>query len=137
MTTVNPARQRSSVLVAGLVAVVMLAGVLVSWAVDGSKADRGFIGAFGAWAMVLAGLVVAAGATLLVYFAPRLPVGVRWGLGLLVAVANGGVAVLALGSLFAPRDGSDVGFGMLLALAVIGLNVLAAQVARRPSRATG
>lgn len=114
----------------GGVAAACLVGALLVWLGSDAAADRALFGAAGSVTVVVAALAgtavgVAAGLT-----ATRPSAAIRWGVALPMAVCAGGVAVLALGAFFAPADATDVGVGGLLAVAAIGMNVVAARVSR-------
>jgi hypothetical protein len=128
--TVDASKGRSTVLIWGGVAAVCLAGVLLAWLGSPAAAGRALFGSAGSVAVVAVAIVGTVIAVVVGLAGRRPSAGIRWGLALPLAVLTGGVAVLAFGAFFAPGDTTDVGLGMLLAVAVVGMYVVAARVSR-------
>ena len=114
-----------------LIAVVSLGGVLLVWlgstaarghAIFGPRASMAVLGA------ALAGTAIGGACAIALPLGAR---GLRWAVALLLAILAGGVECVALSCLFAPRDGLDIGVGILSALAAIAIIVVAVRAARR------
>jgi hypothetical protein len=113
-----------------VLSVVCLGGVLVIWLSSPAAARHALFAPRGAEAALAAALLVTVGASVAVLAAGRPPGVARWLLALLIALVAGVVAVMAIASLVAPVDVDDVGVGLLLACGAVGMNVVAARVAR-------
>jgi hypothetical protein len=125
--------------------VVCLTGVTALWVVSSEALERA---AFGGGALVVAGVATVATVVAVVTVLAGPPTSglVRWILALcIVLVAGGGVGVLALTAVFGGGDllgliggfegGAvvDLGAGVALTLAMVGMGVVATQVASRPA----
>lgn len=123
-------RRRTS-LVWGGIAEVCLAGSLVAWLASPPAAGRAAFGQVGSLVVVAAAVVLTAAAAVATVVSAQTAWGLRWGIALPLAIAAGGVAVLALVALVGSRELSDAAVAVPLGVAVVGMNVVAAQVARR------
>lgn len=115
----------------GIIAVACLGGSLIVLVVSPQAADSAGLGQAVSLVIVAAAVVLTVSGAGVVLASAQTSWGMRWGVALPLAVAAGGVAVLALTTLVTPQGMADAAIVVLLAGAVVGMNVLAAQVARR------
>ncbi|MGH3811573.1 MAG: hypothetical protein ACRDUV_03820 [Pseudonocardiaceae bacterium] len=109
------------------IAEVGLAGVLMVWLISPSAAGTaGYGSPLSMILLVVSMLFTAVGMGALV-IAPRLPRSVKLAMTLLIAATAGALIPLALTGLFATGGG---GYGLLLVLAVIGMEFLAVTIPR-------
>ena len=114
-----------------LIAVVCLGGVLLVWLGHAAARERAIFGPSVSVAVLSAALAgTAIGGACVVALRPAAR-GLRWAVALLLAVLAGGVECVTLSGLFAPRDGLDIGVGILSALAGSAIVVVAARLTRR------
>ena len=125
------ASRRRKGLLWGIVAVACLGGSLVVLLVSPQAASSAGFGRAVSLVIVAAAVVLTVTGAGVVLASAQTSWGMRWGVALPLAIAAGGVAVLALATLVTPRQVADAVIAVLLAGAVVGMNVVAAQVARR------
>jgi hypothetical protein len=130
MTVDASRRRRPSTLVWGGAAAACLIGVLLVWLGSDAAADRALFGSAGSVIVVVVSLVFTAVGIAVGLAATRPSAAIRWGIALPLAICAGGVAVLAFGAFFAPTEPGDVGLGVLLAVAVIGMYMVSTRVSR-------
>lgn len=125
------ASRRRTGLLWGIVALVCLGGSLVVLLVSPQAASSAGLGRAVSLVIVAAAVVLTVTGAGVVLASAQTSWGMRWGVALPLAVAAGAVAVLALATLVAPSGVTDAVIAVLLAGAVVGMNIVAAQVARR------
>jgi hypothetical protein len=112
------------------IAEVGLAGVLLVWLISPSTVETAGYGSALSMVLLAVSMLFTAVGMAVVVVAPRLSRGVKLAVTLLIAVTAGGVIPLAMTGLFAADSG---GYGLLLALAVIGMEFLAVHIPRTTS----
>jgi hypothetical protein len=123
-------RRRDRGLVWGFIAVILLAPAITVWLGHTAAANDGVFGRAGSLATGFTAIAVTVIAAVASYF-QELSGGLRWGLGLSLAVIAGAVATLALGTLFSPRHETEFIVDVLLLIAAVSMLVVATEVARR------
>ena len=102
-------------------------GVLLVWLISPSAAETAGYGSALSISVLVASMLFTAVGMGIVLSVHRLARPIKLIMTLLIAVTAGGVIPLALAELFAADSG---GYGFLLILAVIGMEVLAVQIPR-------
>ena len=109
------------------IAEVGLAGVILLWLISPSAAGSAGYGSPLSMVLLIVAMLFTAVGGLVVLVISRLSRGVRLAATLLLAAAAGGVIPLAITGLSTAGGG---GYGLLLILAVIGMEFLAVQIPR-------
>lgn len=109
------------------IAEVGLAGVVLLWLISPSAAGTAGYGSPLSMALLFVSMLFTAVGVLVVLVASRLSRGVKLTITLLLAATAGGVIPLAIAGLSAAGGG---GYGLLLVLAVIGMEFLAVHIPR-------
>lgn len=109
------------------IAEVGLAGVLMVWLISPSAAETAGYGSPVSIILLVVSMLLTTVGMGVVLVAPRLPRGIKLTMTLLIAVAAGALIPLALTGLVAAGSG---GYGLLLLLAVIGMEFLAVSIPR-------
>lgn len=109
------------------IAEVGLAGVLFVWLISPTAAETAGYGSRLSILFVAGSMLFTAVGALAVLVAPRLSRGVKLTVTLLLAATAGGVIPLAMTGLFSSESGK---YGLLLVLAVIGMEALALHIPR-------
>jgi hypothetical protein len=118
---------RATALTWGAIAEVGLAGVALVWLISPSVAGTAGYGYPLSMALLVFSMLFTAVGMAIVLVAPRLSRGVRLAITLLLAVTAGSVIPLAMTGLLAA---GSAGYGLLLVLAVIGMELLAVSIPR-------
>lgn len=109
------------------IAEVGLGGVLLVWLISPSTAATAGYGSALSMGLLIVSMLFTALGMGIVLFAHQLSRGIKLAITLLIAATAGGVIPLAMTALFAA---DSAGYGLLLALAVIGMEFLAVQIPR-------
>lgn len=118
---------RAAALTWAAIAEIGLAGVLMVWLISPSAAGTAGYGRPLSMILLVVSMLFTAVGMGALLVAPRLPRGVKLAMTLLIAAAAGALIPLALTGLFA--TGIE-GYGLLLVLAVIGMEYLAVNIPR-------
>lgn len=104
-----------------------LAGVVFVWLISPTAAETADYGPSLSILLLAVSMLLTAVGALALLVAPRLSRGVKLTITLLLAATAGGVIPLAMTGLFSSESG---GYGLLLVLAVIGMEALALRIPR-------
>lgn len=107
---------------------VCLAVVLLYWARSAAAARRMVYGRAGSTAVLVAGMLLTAANAVLIQTSAERSEPLFWILAFPLFLVAAGTVLLATGSLFSPADATDVGAGVLLAVATAGMFVVAWQI---------
>jgi hypothetical protein len=118
---------RAAALTWAVIAEVGLAGVALVWVISPSAAGTAGYGYPLSMALLVVSMLFTAIGMAIVLVAPRLSRGVKLAITLLLAATAGTVIPLAMTGLLAADSG---GYGLLLVLAVIGMEFLAVNIPR-------
>jgi hypothetical protein len=118
---------RAAALTWAAIAEAGLGGVLLVWLISPSAAETAGYGSALSISVLVASMLFTAVGMGIVLSVHRLARPIKLIMTLLIAVTAGGVIPLALAELFAADSG---GYGLLLILAVTGMEVLAVQIPR-------
>jgi hypothetical protein len=108
------------------IAEVALAGVLLVWLISPAAAATASYGSLLSMSLLVVSMLFTA-IGVVVLMARRLPRSIKLAITLILAATAGGVIPLALSGLLVADGG---GYGLLLALAVIGMEFLAVHIPR-------
>lgn len=123
--------RRDNGLVGGVVAAICISTVASVWIAHPGPSDHAVLARFASVAVLLAAVIVSIVGAVVSAVAPAASRAVRWGVALPVVVLGVMVAVLGCAALAASVGQTDVFLGVILFVGVVGMEVVAAQVARR------
>jgi hypothetical protein len=107
---------------------VCLAAVLLYWSRSAAAARRMTFGRAGSIAVLAAGMLLTAANALLALTSAERSEALFWTVAFPLFLVASAAVPLAAGSLFSPTNATDVGAGVLLAVATAGMFVVAWQI---------
>lgn len=123
--------RRDNGLVGGVVAAMCIGTVAIAWIAHPGPGDHAVLARFESVAALLVAVIVSVVGAVVSFVAPAASGALRWGVALPVAVLGAMVAVLGCAALAASAGQTDIFLGVILLVGAAGMELIAAQVARR------